>query len=95
MLFRYTADTAGTGCFDPKTARYHYPFSGHTQAVTQVLPLQNGLHILTSSLDGTHKLWTVEGKGLCTCRAVSGGGRTAAACLSKCENFVLAGHGSR
>ncbi|DBA69746.1 TPA: hypothetical protein ACH3X2_14308 [Trebouxia sp. C0005] len=91
-LIWYAAETAGTGCFNPKTGRYHYAFSGHTKPVMQVLPLQNGLHILTSSHDGTHKLWTVEGSGLCTFTAPSGDQWIAAACLSKCESFVIAGH---
>lgn len=72
-----------------------YSFTGHTDAVTQVLPLSDGLHILTSSADNTHKLWTVEGKGLCTFKPLADAGGSYASGLSACQRYVVAGHGSR
>ena len=93
---RFTAGHAST-VFDTKTGRYLYPFSAHQDSVTQVLPLQNGLHILTSSLDNTHKLWTVEGKGLCTLTAPHDLASLGASLpsLSACEKYVMAGHNNR
>ena len=93
---RFTAQHADLA-FDTKLGRYWYPFKAHQDSITQVLPLQNGLHVLTSSLDNTHKLWTVEGKGLCTLKAPH---RTASLgailpALSSCERFVMAGHYNR
>ena len=93
---RYTADAQGEkATFDTNFGRFQYSFQGHTGAVTQVLPLSDGLHILTSSNDNTHKLWTVEGKGLCTFKPPAEAGTGFASALSACQKCVLAGHGSR
>lgn len=96
-VYRYTTtpNAAENARFDSKAGRYQYSFRGHTGAVTQVLPLSDGLHILTSSNDNTHKLWTVEGKGLCTFKPLADAGNAFASVLSACQKFVMAGHGSR
>ena len=81
--------------FDAKSGRYQYRFQGHTAAVAQVLPLSDGLHILTSSSDNTHKLWTVEGQGLCTFKPHPDAGWGFASAISACQKYILAAHGSR
>lgn len=94
--YRYTADPYhDKATFDAKAGRYRYSFQGHTGAVTQVLPLSDGLHILTSSSDNSHKLWSVAGQGLCTFHPPISLTNSFACTLSACQQYVVAGHGSR
>lgn len=64
-------------------------------AISHVLPLQDGRHILTSSNEGMHKLWTIEGKGLCTFKTSIKGEHGCVPALTKCERFLVAAHGER
>lgn len=52
--------------YSPSHGHYTENFVGHTAIPFSAKPLPNGLHILTSAYDYTHKLWTCDGQGICT-----------------------------
>lgn len=52
--------------YSPSHGQYTENFEGHTAPPFSAKPLRNGLHILTSAYDYTHKLWSCHGEGLCT-----------------------------
>ena len=44
---------------------WHVPQGGHAGAVRWLLPLPEGLHVLTATEEGEAKLWTAVGGGMC------------------------------
>ncbi|KAL3157356.1 hypothetical protein ABBQ32_011838 [Trebouxia sp. C0010 RCD-2024] len=94
-LVRYSCDASGDACFDAQKGRFQYPFQGHTQPINHLLPLRDGLHVLTSSDDGMHKLWTVEGIGVCTFKTSLKCAHGCVPALTLCERFLVAAHGKR
>lgn len=52
--------------YSPSHGHFTENFVGHTAIPFSAKPLPNGLHILTSAYDYTHKLWTCDGQGICT-----------------------------
>ena len=95
---RYTCNDPAVNAaqFESTSGRWQYPFQGHTQPVMHMTLLEDGLHVLTSANDCTHKLWTVEGKGLCTFLSLKEAMQSGTLpCFSTCGKFLVAGCSAR